>query len=186
MSSVSDRSSSAPHGTLRSVGRCCPSTQQTRRSDARIMSLNVMDTAATPRRAQKFVLCTSDVSPPSRLLEDQLVERQVRSRTTKPAVLLLPLLHPPSLVDLQASILLAPPVIGLLRNANPATCLRRDSTLPQHDLRLTQLADNLLRLVPLRWRSASASLSIPSSGRLGCPYHNKKAPAGWPGLSELR
>src|SRR3546814_10275857 len=48
----------------------------------------------------------SEVSP-SRLLQDQLVERQVGDRPPEPKILLLQILHAPRLVGLQTAILLA-------------------------------------------------------------------------------
>jgi RNA polymerase sigma-70 factor (ECF subfamily) len=42
--------------------------------------------------------------------------------------------------------LLTPAVIALLGDADPATRIRHRSTLRQHDLRFTQLSDNLFRL----------------------------------------
>src|SRR3546814_7071592 len=62
----------------------------------------------------------SEVSP-SGLLQDQLVERQIRDRPPEPEILLLQVLHPPGLVGLQTAILLAPAIIGLLGNRDPPT-----------------------------------------------------------------
>jgi len=43
------------------------------------------------------------------------------------------------------AVLLAPPIIGLLTDRDPATCLGGRRLLRQHNLRFTQLADNLFR-----------------------------------------
>src|SRR3546814_1906212 len=61
------------------------------------------------------------------------------------SILFLQVLHSPRLIGLQAAIFLAPPIIGLLADRDPATrfCGRR--TLRQNNLRFTQLADNLFR-----------------------------------------
>src|SRR3546814_1355648 len=85
-------------------------------------------------------------SSPSRLLQDQLVERQVGDRPPEPKILLLQILHAPRLVGLQTAILLAPAIIGLLGDRDPPTRIRCRPAPRQHDLSLTQLADNLFRL----------------------------------------
>lgn len=68
--------------------------------------------------------------------------------------------HPPGLVHLQAALLLAPAVVALLRNTDPAAGIRHRPTLRQHDLSLTQLADDLFRLVLL------ANFQTPSSSKI--------------------
>src|SRR3546814_12558827 len=70
-------------------------------------------------------------------------------RPPEPKILLLQLLHAPRLVGLQTAILLAPAIIGLLGDRDPPTRIRCRPAPRQHDLSLTQLADNLFRLVPL-------------------------------------
>ena len=94
-----------------------------------------------------------------RLLQDQLLQRQVRNRPAQPLVLLLHILHPPFLVGLQPTLFLAPAIIGLLADLNPAARLRSRRTLRQHDLNFTQLADNLFPLVLLEWPLSSLSWS---------------------------
>src|SRR3546814_12746254 len=65
----------------------------------------------------------SEVST-SRLLQDQLVERQVGDRPPEPKILLLQILHAPRMVGLQTAILLAPAIIGLLGDRDPPTRIR--------------------------------------------------------------
>src|SRR3546814_8638232 len=98
----------------------------------------------------------SEVSPGS-LLQDQLVQRQVRYRTAKPLVLLLQVLHPSRLIGLQAAIFFAPPIVGLLADRDPPTRFRRRRPLRKHDLCFTQLADNLFRAMLLARHSLSPS-----------------------------
>jgi hypothetical protein len=100
-------------------------------------------------RCSDVVARGSEVSLGS-LLKNELVERQVGDCPTEPKVLLLQILHPPRLIDLQAAIFLAPPVIGLLGDTDPPTPLGGRPALAQHDLDLTQLPDDLLGFVLLR------------------------------------
>ena len=65
----------------------------------------MIDAAPPPRGG-------SEVSPGC-LLQNQLVERQIRDRPPESQILLLKILHPPRLVGLQTAIFLAPPVVGL-------------------------------------------------------------------------
>src|SRR5687768_14492080 len=105
----------------------------------------ILPAPCAPVRCNAAAVQGSEVSP-GRLLEDQLVERQVRDRSPQPRVLLLKVLHPASLIRLQAAILLAPTVVGLLADRDPPARLGGRAALAQHDLHLTQLADDLLRL----------------------------------------
>jgi hypothetical protein len=109
----------------------------------------MIDAAPSPRGG-------SEVSPGS-LLEDQLVQCQIRHRTAKPCVLLLQLLHPSGLVDFQAVIIPEPAIIGLLRKTDPPARIGCGSALRQHDLRLTQLADELLRVGRTPMRSSRSA-----------------------------
>src|SRR3546814_14955689 len=90
----------------------------------------------------------SEVSP-SRLLQDQLVERQVGDRPPEPKILLLQILHAPRLVGLQTAILLAPAIIGLLGDRDPPTRIRCLPAPPHNDLSPTHPPNNLSRLFPL-------------------------------------
>ena len=51
----------------------------------------------------------------SDLLKDQLVERQIRYRTSQPRILLLQILQAPGLINLQTAILATPTAVTLLR-----------------------------------------------------------------------
>src|SRR3546814_1569390 len=96
----------------------------------------------------------SEVSPGG-LLQNELVQRQIRNRAPKPQVLLLQILHPASLIRLQTTILLAPAIIGLLADRDPPAGLGGRAALAQHNLHLTQLPDDLLGLVLPRRHSSS-------------------------------
>ena len=73
---------------------------------------------------------------PCGFFKDQLIQRQVRDRPAQPLVLLLQIFHPPSLIGLQAAILLAPTIIccsltAIRRHASAveAPCASTISTL---------------------------------------------------------
>jgi hypothetical protein len=78
-------------------------------------------------------------------LQDLVVEGQVGDRPAQPRILLLDLLHPFGLANLQPAILLAPPVVGLLRHADRTHGLTR-------------------RLAASRRTSTSRSFAMISSG----------------------
>src|SRR5207244_11427529 len=86
---------------------------------------------------------------PSRLLQDQLVQRQVRHRTTKPSVLRLEILQALDLVALQAAELLAPAVIRHLAHPDRTDRLGHALALRGQNINLPQLGDDLFRLVTL-------------------------------------
>ena len=142
------------HSRLR-LGCFCGTFSPSRRQ---IRSICFQFTVQPALRSSAVAAQGSEVSPCS-LLQDQLVERQIRDRTAKPAILLLKVLHPSRLVRLQTAIFFPPPIVGLLADRDPPTRFRSRCPLRQNDLRLTQLANNLLRLVLLRWHSQSPSWS---------------------------
>src|SRR5262249_61000481 len=78
--------------------------------------------------------------------------RPVRARCRRllqPRVLPLELLEPPRLVDAEAAVLAAPPVVGLLSDAELPAHLACRLAAGQLDFGLTQLRDDLLGAVPL-------------------------------------
>jgi len=79
----------------------------------------------------------------------KLVQRHVEARPAGPLVFFLKVLHAPRLVGFKAVKLPAPATIYLLGNADPAVRIVRRAALRHYDLRLTQLADDLLRSVLL-------------------------------------
>jgi hypothetical protein len=106
----------------------------------------MIDTAPSARGAQKFPRAASCRISLSSVRSD--IARR------KPQILLLKILHTPRLVGLQAAIFLAPAVVGLLGDADPATRIGN---------RRPPCASTI---------SASRSLPIISSGRcflLGIP-----------------
>jgi hypothetical protein len=74
----------------------------------------------------------------SDLLEDQLVERQIRYRTPQPRVLLLQIIQAPDLVNLQTAILATPAVATLLLQPKTTTDHTDPRALRQTHLGLTQ------------------------------------------------
>src|SRR5690606_39180006 len=91
----------------------------------------------------------------------QLVQRQIGHRLAKPFVLLLEILQLPKLVTAHAAILLAPPVIRQLRNADLANRIRHRHALPAQNLSLPKLRDDLVGLVSLVCHCGPPSWSKP-------------------------
>lgn len=83
------------------------------------------------------------VSFPGGLLQDQLVEREIRDRLPEPLVLDLQVLHAPNLVALQAAVLLAPAVVGDLRHADRADRVANALALRDQHIHLPQLGDHI-------------------------------------------
>src|SRR3954471_2256521 len=102
VSAVSRRSSSRPRGTLRCVERCCPSAAQARRRRRAA--------ALAPAQSRHGDARGLEVSPSS-LLQNELIQRQIRNRLTQSAVLELKVLQALHLLRLQPAKLLAPPII---------------------------------------------------------------------------
>jgi hypothetical protein len=83
------------------------------------------------------------------LCQDQLVQRQVRHRTSKAGVLDLEFLEPLYLVALQATILIPPPIIRHFRQANRSDRVYDRPTLCDQNINLPQLRNNLFSRMPL-------------------------------------
>src|SRR3569833_456809 len=147
MSVVNASSSGRPCGFLRWVERCWPRTLQAKRSETE----NCTMTWSTQRRRREG----SEVSRGS-LFQDQLLQRQVRHSLAQPVVLFLKLLEAFHLVALQATKLLAPPVIRELRHADRTNRFANRSPLRQQNIDLTQLRDDLFRLVLLLGHSIAS------------------------------
>src|SRR5690606_909983 len=79
------------------------------------------------------------------LFQDQLLECQVRHRLAQPVILFLKLFQALYLVTLQATELLAPPVIRKLRHADQANRFSDRSALRQQNIDLAQLRHDLFR-----------------------------------------
>src|SRR6478752_5073413 len=77
------------------------------------------------------------------LFQDQLLERHVRHCLAQPVVLFLKLFQALYLIALQATKLLAPPVIRELRHADRTNRFANRSALRQQHIDLTQLRDDL-------------------------------------------
>ncbi len=82
-------------------------------------------------------------------LQHQLLQRQVSHRPPQAAVLLLQNLQPLHLVQLQPTKLRTPAVVGRLRHPDCPHRIGHWLALPDQHLNLTQLRDDLLRLVML-------------------------------------
>src|SRR6516225_2263519 len=140
ISAVRRCSSSRPRGTLRCAERCCPSAAQVRRSEtcscARICSSRHSDAGGL------------EVSPSS-LLQNELVQRQIGNRLAQPAVLEPKVLQALHLLGLQPTKLLAPPIIRHLTHADLTDCVHCVLALREQNIDLSQLRDDLFRLVSL-------------------------------------
>src|SRR5262249_40122694 len=89
-----------------------------------------------------------EVSPGS-LLQNELVQRQIRDRLAQPAVLELKLLQALDLLDLQPAKLLTPAIVGHLAHTDLPDRLRHALALRDQNIHLAQLRDDLFRLVAL-------------------------------------
>ena len=75
----------------------------------------------------------------------QLLQAQLRHQPLQLRVLLLQLFQPPRLIHLQPAVLLAPPVVGLLRDPGLLACLRRRLPVRDRHFNLPQQVHHLLR-----------------------------------------
>src|SRR5688572_1133743 len=82
-------------------------------------------------------------------LQDLLVQRQLRDRLLQTLVLALELFQALGLINLQASVLAPPFVVGLLRDPCATADLARSLPLREPHFGFTQEADDLLRRLPL-------------------------------------
>src|SRR5947208_3485256 len=89
------------------------------------------------------------VVSPGCLLQYQLVECQIRHRSTQPGVLRFQVLQPLHLVALQPAEFLAPAVVRHLADTNRTDRLGHALALRGQNINLAQLGDDLLRLVAL-------------------------------------
>src|SRR5208283_3455157 len=89
-----------------------------------------------------------EVSPGS-LLQNELVQRQVRDRPAQTGILLLELLQALHLVGLEPAVLLPPPIIGDLAHADLADRVSDVLALRDQHINLPQLRNDLFRRVSL-------------------------------------
>src|SRR5918998_1013579 len=82
------------------------------------------------------------------LLQRPALKRLVGDDRLQPPILALKLLEALDVVGLHPTLLIAPAVIGVLRDAERPRDLRDRLLLGQHPVGLTQLADDLLRRMP--------------------------------------
>src|SRR5262245_10563367 len=87
-----------------------------------------------------------EVSPGS-LLQNELVQRQIRYGLAQPAVLKLKLLQALHLLDLQPAKLLTPAIVGNLAHTDLPDRLRHALALRDQNIHLPQLRDDLFGLV---------------------------------------
>jgi hypothetical protein len=105
---------------------------------------------------------------PGRLLENRIVQSQIRHQPLEPPVLLLQLLEPSGLLHPYPSVFPPSSVVGLLRDAELAAHFRHRTPLTEQYLCLPQLPNDLLCSIPLLFRPY---LSILISG----PYSNSSS-----------
>src|SRR5260370_38951073 len=100
------------------------------------------------RRPERIYARGLEVSPGS-LLQNELVQRQIRDRLAQPAVLELKVLQALHLLALQPTELLAPPIIRHLAHPDLADCVHHVLALRDQNIDLPQLRNALFRLVSL-------------------------------------
>src|SRR5262249_41881880 len=86
---------------------------------------------------------------PGGLLQNELVQRQIRDCLAQPAVLELKILQALHLLALQPAKLLAPPIIRHLAHPDLADCVHHVLALRNQNIDLPQLRNDLFRLVSL-------------------------------------
>src|ERR1044071_3659551 len=158
MSAVSRASSSRPCGIL---GSCDASSDAGRAPHRHGASKS---TAVVEHARRRRGDARGSVVSPGRLLQDQLVEGQVRHRAAQPGVLGFKLLQAFYLVALQPTELLTPAVIRNLADTNRTDRLGHPLTLRGQNINLPQLGNDLLRLVGLPWHCGPPCQQKHSSG----------------------
>src|SRR3954454_23508908 len=103
--------------------------------------------------------------PPGCLLQDQLVQREVRNRSAQPRVLSLEILQSLDLIAPEPAKLLAPAVVRDLRNPNRAYRVGNALPLRHQHVHLAQLRNDLLGLVSLPRHRGPPWLESHTSGR---------------------
>src|SRR5262249_9189092 len=86
---------------------------------------------------------------PGGLLQNELIQRQIRDCLAQPAVLELKVLQALYLLGLQPAKLLAPAIIRHLAHADLADCVHHILALRDQNIDLPQLRNDLFRLVSL-------------------------------------
>src|SRR5262249_17827219 len=86
---------------------------------------------------------------PGGLLQNELVQRQIRDCLAQPAVLELKVLQALHLLGLEPAELLAPPIIRHLAHPDLADCVHHVLALRDQNIDLPQLRNHLFRLVSL-------------------------------------
>ena len=100
-------------------------------------------------------------------LQDQFIQRQIGDGSPEMCVLPLELLEASGLPNLQAAVLLAPPIVRLLGDAQGPARFWHRVTARQADFSLTQLADDLFRGMSLPWHLDLLSNGPSLTFRLG-------------------
>jgi len=85
------------------------------------------------------------------LFEDLLVQREVSHGSLQPGVLLLELLEPSHLIDVETAVLLAPGVVGVLTDVDVPNCLCNAAAFGDGNFNLSKLVQDLLRTVTFSW-----------------------------------
>jgi len=97
--------------------------------------------------------------------QDQLVQRQIRHRSTEPGVLGLQFLQPLHLVALQAAILIPPSIIGNFRHADRSDRVCHRPALCHQHINLPKLRNDLFSRMPLPCHRSDPPSEKHTSGR---------------------
>src|SRR5262249_23046084 len=129
---------------------------------------------------------------PGGLLQNELIQRQIRDCLAQPAVLELKVLQALYLLGLQPAKLLAPAIIRHLAHADLADCVHHILALRDQNIDLPQLRNDLFRLVSLpchcsppgcqrHTSSRTTSMGVDQwlSSRWGGPWSLGDAVVGW-------
>src|SRR5580692_8355087 len=83
------------------------------------------------------------------LCQNELVQRQIRHRSTKPAVLGLKLFQPLHLIALQTAILVSPSIVRYFRHPYRSDSVRHLTPLCHQHIDLSKLRNDLFSRMPL-------------------------------------
>src|ERR1700756_965015 len=153
-SRTADAEESEERAPARSTDHMSPSVAPARRAAVRTLlpstriSRDRNAVALAPAQCRHGDARGLEVSPGS-LLQNELVQRQIRDRLAQPAVLELKLLQALDLLNLQPAKLLTPAIVGHLAHTDLPNRLRHALALRDQNVDLAQLRDDLFGLVAL-------------------------------------
>jgi hypothetical protein len=143
---VRSRRLSAVQHLLGPAGSCAASSDVIRAPHKRDAPRYVFDLGHARRRRGD---ARGSVASPEGLLQNELVERQIRHCPAKPGIPCVKILQPLHVLGLRPSKLLAPAIVRNLGYADLADRINNALTLRDQHIDLPQPRDNLLRLVRL-------------------------------------